>query len=494
MASKATKRKAPAKHPAQPSNILAMDQFLQQIFTQDVFSNLMARTGYGSPSLMEGTTYPLTRLTRNYNLMNALYRNHWIVRRIVKVVPEDMLKNWFQYVSDIKPEEIDLLHKAERITRLRRSLTHGMNWGRLYGGAAGLMLLEGQDELLEEPLDLDAIMPGDFKGILIADRWSGVYPDSELVDNINDPEFGLPKYYMFRSQEKGGEVYKVHHSRIVRFEGYDLPEWERQAETYWGMSVIESVYEELKKRDNTSANIAGLIFLANLRILKMSDLGQALTATPTQVQKDLYNTVQMQNWLQSNFGIYLMDKEDEFQQFTLQNFRGIADVYECFMMDIAGAANIPITRLFGRSPAGLNATGENDMRNYYDFIESEQETYLRPPLEKLGPVLCASALGFIPDDFDVQFNPVYTPNGQELGEITRFKTEAIFGAHDRGLISDQTGMKELKQLADDAGLFSNIMDEDINKASNETGQISLPDMPESGEENEKEEKAPGEDA
>ena len=33
--------------------------------------------------------------------------------------------------------------------------------------------------------------------------------------------------------------------------------------------------------------------------------------------------------------------------------------------------------LFGRSPAGINATGESETRNFYDAVKTEQEGKLR---------------------------------------------------------------------------------------------------------------------
>jgi len=272
----------------------------------------------------------------------------------------------------------------------------------------------------------------------------------------------------------------VHHSRIVRFIGCDLPEWEWQAETYWGSSIIENVYEELKKRDNTSANIAGLIFLANLRVLKMDDLGEMLGGVNAQVSQAFYQTISAQNWLQNNFGMYCMSKEDDFQQFQLQNFNGLNDIYESFMLDLAGACNIPVTKLFGRSPAGMNSTGESDLRNYYDVIEQEQEARLRPALEKLLPVMCMSTLGYIPEDLDFQFNPVQTPTDEQLGDQVKWKTEAILQVHDRGILPDKVALQELKLMSDDTGMFSSITDELIDQASDEMHPQLEPGLPESG--------------
>lgn len=446
-------------------------------FVMDSYSNPMSRMGFGQPNQTEATFYPITRLSRNYNLLNSLYRNSWIIRRIIDVVAHDMVKNWVEFTSDITPEETDAMNKVIRNTRVKQKIIEGIKWGDLYGGAAGLIVIEGQEDL-SEPLDYDAIMPGQFKGLIILDRWSGIYPLLETVEDINSPDFGLPKYYMIQDLDYGSNYesmdkklgvdgnYKVHHSRIIRFIGDDLPLWEKLAESYWGASVIERIFEELKKRDNTSQNIASLVFLANLRVLKMADYGQLLSTANTRAKKNLYNTLQAQNILMNNMGLYVLDKDDDFQTFQY-SFSGLSDIYEKQMLDISGAANIPATKLYGRSPEGMNSTGESDETNYNGDIEQKQEAKLRSELDKLFKVIAMSALGYIPNDLDFNFKSIEVATQKEIVERIYRATDAIRGAFTDGLISQQIGMKELKHLGKDIGIFTNITDEDIAKASND---------------------------
>lgn len=438
--------------------------------TTDAFSNVLARLGYGTPNLMEGTEYPLTRLTQNYQLMNSLYRNNWIVRKIIDTIPEDMTRNWITITTQLPPNEIRKLNKLWRVRRVRQKILTGLKWGRLYGGAVGVIMIEGHEDILHEPLDFDTIMPGSFKGLLILDRWSGVYPSAELISNIDDPEFGLPESYQVTMED--GHIERVHHSRIVRFIGRELPYWEKLAESYWGASEVEVVFDELKKRDNTSWNIAQLIFLANLRVLKMSDLGELLAVGDEQAKRELYNTLQAQNWLMSNMGLYLLNKDDSFEthQYT---FSGLNDIYESFMLDIAGACQIPVTKLFGRSPAGMNATGESDMQNYYEVIQQQQESILGPVLDKLLPIMCMSEFGAIPDDLEYTFNPIRTPDDEEIADLADKKTKSILEVYNAGLISQKTALKELKLLSTTTGMFSNITDEDIENADDSTHQGEL---------------------
>lgn len=436
--------------------------------TTDSFINPFNRLGIGKDNLLSTNEYPITRLTQNYALLNSLYRNDWIAKKIIDSVAEDMTKNWYALQGTLEPTQLSDYEASERKLHIKRSVLEGFRWARLFGGAAGVMVIDGQEDMLSEPLDMRMVMPGSFKGLIIADRWSGVYPETDLVQDLSDPDFGTPEFYQFCMANAGdASGIRVHHSRVVRFIARELPLIERMAETYWGASELEHVFTELNKRNTTSENVAQLIFQANIRTYKMADLGQLLATTNSQLQGQLYQTLQMQNFLMSSMGMNVMDREDDFQtnQYT---FTGLSEIYDAFMNDIAGAAEIPATRLFGRSPAGMNATGESDLNNYYDRIAQLQEAQFRPVLEKLIPVMLMSTFGSIPDDWDIEFNTVAETSEQEKANLVQQSSGAIVSVFQSGLISQRTALKELRQSGMAYGMWSNITDEDIENADTET--------------------------
>lgn len=434
----------------------------QKIQTNDAFQNPLSRAGVFMPNLLEATQYPNTRFTQNWQLINSLYRSHWVVRRVIDVIPEDMMKNGYEILSQLEPNQLNRLTRIERQTRLNAKILEGLRWGRLYGGAAGLILIDGHEDILDQPLEYDQVMPNSFKGLLIMDRWSGISPDSELITDISDPDFGMPVFYTITTDgmERG---IKVHHSRICRFMGRDLPYLEKIAETYWGASELEHVYDELKKRDNVSWNMAMLTFMANIRVLKMEGMEQIFATGNEKALQDLYATIQAQNAMMNNNGLQILGEKDEYQSHQYA-FSGLGDVYDRFMMDLAGAAETPVTKLFGRSPAGMNATGESDMQNYYDTIEEKQESDLRPVYDKLLPVMMMSEFGAIPDDFDYAFSPVRRPKDDEMAELAAKNTDSVTKAFLAGLVSQQVALKELRQQSKITGRWANITDENINKA------------------------------
>lgn len=442
--------------------------------TMDAFSNVLARLGAGTPNLIESTDYPMTRLTQNFQLLNSLYRSHWIIRKIIDCPAEDMVKNWITIKTQMDPDDIERFEKLQRTTRIKRDILECLKWSRLYGGAAAVIIIEGHEDILDQPLDYDTIMPQSFKGLISCDRWTGITPGADMIKDVTNPDFGLPAYYEWVTDEFS---VKVHHSRILRFTGRDLPTIEKYTEQQWGVSEVELLFDELKKRDNTSWNIAQLVFLANLRVLKMGDLGELLAIGDENSQKDLYNTVQAQNWLMNNMGMYLLNKEDDFQTHQY-SFSGLNDIYESFMLDIAGAAEMPVTKIFGRSPQGMNATGDGDKENYNNTIEQKQTAQLEPALDKLLPIMYVSEFGAIPEDLDYTFNPIETPSEDKMAEIVDKKTTAIINVYNAGLISQKVGMKELRQLSSTTNMFTNITDEDIENADNEA---EIGDIPPGGD-------------
>lgn len=437
---------------------------------QDAYINTLNRTGLMQPNWMNAIAYPETRTTQMYQLWNGLYRDSWIPAAIVDIPAEDMLKSWITITTELAPEDMDQLDRAIRITQTKTKLLEGLKWGRLYGGAAGLIMLEGEDtpEALAQPLDLSRVRLGGYKGIRIFDRYIGVYPSVELVENINSPDFGLPAYYHLTGQTGVGSGIRVHYSRILRFTGADVPELERIAEQYWGISVLERVMGELAKRDNTSANVAGLVERANVLIRKLKGFTSKLGMASDGTRENVYQTLYAQNQTLNNFSTLVIGNEDDAANLQY-SFAGIADVYELFMLDIAGAAKIPASKLYGRSPAGLNATGESDLQNYYDSIAQEQEAHLRPVLDKLLPVIATSTWGFVPDDLDFTFNSPRSASEEQKATIATGIAGQIAQLVNAGVVSPKQALKELKASADITGRWTNITDEEIEQADDMAG-------------------------
>ena len=473
------------------------------ILTVDAFSNPMFRLGFGTQAPLEATEYPLTRLTDNYAKLNSMYRSVGILQSIIDVVPQDMLREWFTLSGDIDPDKQAEFDKAVQKIKLKSKIDEGLRWGRLYGGAAGFIMIKGQEDSLDKPLDLEAILPDSFHGLWILDRWSGVFPGQELVMDPSDPDFGLPKYYEVRASETGQIISRVHHSRVIRFTGRELPYLEKLAEMYWGESEVEPIYDDIALYDSIMSNMGNLTFQANVDTLAIKNLEQLFSVGTREQQIRFWNMMQAQSVAKSNFGTRLIDQDTQLQT-SQYSFAGFDYVVDAAQTNLSAKTHIPVTKLFGRSPAGMNATGDSDMQNYYDIIDGLRESKLRPILERLLPVLCMSIWGEVPEDIDITFPPLWTPTAAELAQIASAKSQAIIGAWQAGLLNLGPAQNELKKLADETGMFDSIEDELIKKNKDttyqDTQQMNDPmaglfggEMSQMGEENEDADKSADED-
>lgn len=454
--------------PDQSSNYLEIDDRdvktnNENVYLTDAFRNTIARTGFGTENLINGTEYTSNRISFNRQLLTNLYRGNWIVKDIIDMIPEDMTKTWFNLSGSYETEEKTAISVYQDKINIKDQIVSGLKWGRLYGTAYGIMLIRSQQDL-SLPLDVDAIMPDDFKGLYILDRWSGIEPDfATIITDLTNPDFGKPEFYKIDLTVHGGGFVYVHRSRLIMFKGRDVPITDQLLD-HCGDSVLESVYEELVKRDNVSNNMNALTFKALLSVYSVKDLDAGLGIAGGAAARRLYDTIQAQSVLESNMGIRLIDSNSKLEQLQY-NFAGLKDMYEAHVQDVAGASFIPMSKLFGRSPSGLNATGKADIQMYNDRLTIERETYLLPILKQLVPVISMSAIGKYPNDTQIHFEPIRNPDETEKANIATKKGAVILDAYMNRLIDKSTALKEFRSMGEDTGMWYSITDKDINDAT-----------------------------
>lgn len=436
----------------------------------DYFSNAMARTGWGTRSIPEATSYEMVRLSNNYWLLLTLYRNHWLARRIVDLPAQDMTRAWPKLVSDIPPYDIQEFNRTLKRTYTARSIRRALKWARLYGGAGALIVIDGHEDILDKPLDLDDVNPGTYMGLIPFDRWAGIWPYGQAASDIRKTRphaWGLPEKYEVTEQE-GGVSFSVHASRIIRFCGPEVPTPEFQAQMYWGISQLELVYEELRKKDNASWSILNLLFRANIIARIDPQLDQFLSGLGANqtAQVKLNQVLQAQNEIMSNQSMLVLGKDGRMES-VQYSFGGIGEAYAQFQMDTAGAAEIPVTRLFGRTVTGLGQSNDADERYYEESIAQKQDEELGPGLDQLYPVICMSEFGEVPDDLDFKFPSIRVLSEEDKAELVDKAAGPILAAFDSGVLGRKTALQELRQLGDSTNIFTNITDEIIDKAEEE---------------------------
>ncbi len=436
---------------------------------KDGFANLIARLGAVEGDKNSANTY-LTPLLNPVEAENA-YRTSWF-RKIVDVPPYDMTREWRNWQAE--DDQIEAIEKEELRLDLRRKIRKAMAWARLYGGSL-LIIGEKGNTSPEMPLDVDAITEGGIEYVSVLARHMLVRPEEIIRDPLSE-FFGQPPFY----QISGGQRpdVKVHPSRTIRFVGNELPET-LSSGVYdgWGDSLWLACKTAIANCDLTAAGVAALVQEAKVDVFLIEGFMKGLGSTGYEdLMKRRLGLVQEAKSIQN---AVLLDKLDGYER-KEYTFGGLPDVLKVYLMIMSGVCDIPATRLLGKAPDGMNATGDSDLRNYYDSLASKQNNDLTPSIEPLDRMLMRSALGTADvDSIYYEWAPLWQMTPAERSEVDKRKAETTKVWADSGLIPDVALAEAAQNMLIEDGTFPGIEQalEDA-KAAGEVAPIEEEPTPE----------------
>ncbi|WP_314282756.1 anti-CBASS protein Acb1 family protein [Haemophilus sputorum] len=378
-------------------------------------------------------------LTYDISQLEALWKESWVAQKICRKKAQDMTRKWREITSnDLDGAQLEKIDRLERKLKLKETLEQALIWASLYGGVGILVLTE---KSTMTPLTADQAI--DRLVLLRKDMVVGV---GSLNNNIFDENYGKFDQYKINS------LLDVHHSRLIIINGTPRPPKRFADSEIWGLSDLEAVYSTLKRFDLLSTNTGDLVNESKVDVLKMEGLTERIAAG---MEEQIAKAVSMVQLIKSSTNTLLLDKENEYEQKEL-SFSGLRDLLVEFRNAVAGAADMPVTILFGQSAAGF-ASGAEDIQNYHESIHALQESRLRPVFDRLDPILCQMALGFEPADFWFEFNSLQEMSiEQKITSLNSFAT-ATNVLIERGVLTEQQVANELKE----SGLFNSISTEDV---------------------------------
>lgn len=425
--------------------------------------------------------FPLT-LTR-VELEN-MFRSSWLAKRIVRTPADDMTRAWVERKWDgwDKPGDnlMAQLRRAEKQFNIRGKVNDALTWGRLYGGAGIVLDIKGQEDW-SQPLDIRTIQKGQLRNLHVLDRWR-LAATGELDEDRRSPNYGKPKFFTISgSAGASTSQYLVHWTRILKFEGEPLPWFIWIQNAFWDDSVLQHVAEVIRDYDATMAGIASLVYEASVDIITSPGLAQALTPGG-QLSQQVVDRYAALGVLKSINHMMVLDggkvngpkdqAHEEWQQKTT-TFAGLKDVAEKFMVNVCGAADIPMTRLFGQSPAGLTATGESDIRNYYDRLDGDRERVLRHPMETLDEVLLRHLSGDMPTGYELDFGALWQVTDKERAEIQKLNAERDQIYLVQGAVLEHVIAEELRS----SGVYKSMTEKDVQLIAHMAAQAILQPPP-----------------
>ncbi|WP_439538694.1 anti-CBASS protein Acb1 family protein [Sphingomonas sp.] len=357
------------------------------------------------------------------------YRTSWLIRKIVDVPAEDMTRAGRDWDAD--DADIAKIESEEKRLKLWAAIRTALIYARLGGGALFINYADRRPDLPLPP----NVRPGGVESIVPLYRTQ--ISLGQPIDDLLDPAYGEPSEFRVNTPARP----LVHSSRLIVFKGKTVPAIYNASheDRFWGDSVVQSVNEAVQNATTATAGFASLIDEAKLDVYRMYQLAEQLLAGNDEA---VMQRVTLTNAGKSTHRAIVLDKEDEWDHRQV-TWAGIPDVIKTFMAVVAGAADIPATRLLGKSPDGMNATGEGDEAAYFQSIGSKQEMDLRPALDKLDAVVLPSA-GVATPDLSWSFSPLKVLSEVQQSEIEKREAETVQIYANAGLIPESALAKSVQ--------------------------------------------------
>lgn len=375
----------------------------------------------------------------------AAYRGSWLPRKIIDIPALDSCRKWRNWQAE--DDQIEAIEAEEKRLNVKGKVLEAYKKARLFGGAA--LFIGTGDADPSQPLQPERVGKAGLRYLTVMTRRQ--ISAGEIERDPSSEWYGKPKLYTVTGGN--GTQINVHPSRLVVLNGAMAPDddFNFALTQGWGESVLTATLDAIKNADSTAGNIASLIFEAKIDIIKVpqfsANIGNQAYEDAVLRRYTLANTIKGIN------GTLLLDSEEEYDSKSAQ-LAGLTDILMAFMQIVSGAADIPVTRLLGQSPAGLNSTGDSDMKNYHDRIQSMQELELSPAMTRLDECLIRSATGSRDKDIYYSWAPLEQMSEKEKADIFNVKATAA-----RTLVGSGTGQEIIPREAVSDALVNTFIED-----------------------------------
>lgn len=358
--------------------------------------------------------------------LTYFYEGNGMFAKIIDAPAEEAVKHGFE-LKDIANDEVEKFYKdALEDLDWDENCIQCVKWTRLFGGCLAVMLInDGRD--LTDPVDWMHIESID--DIRIYDR-SLVQPDYTSLyttDAYRSPfvnrgsRLGMPEFYYVYSMYGS---FKVHESRCLVFQNGQLPE-RTTSSIYreWGVPEYVRIHRAIRDAEVAHGSAVKLLDRSIQAVYSMKGLSSLLATE--QGENMVLKRLQTIDLARGLLNTITVDGDGEDYSFRQFSFSGVAEVIDTTCNYLSALTNIPQTILFGRSPAGMNATGHGDLENWYNYVERIQKRMIKSNLRYLLQLIFAAGIvtGKIDEapKIDIEFSPLWSLNETEQVQLEQAK-------------------------------------------------------------------------
>lgn len=292
------------------------------------------------------------------------------------------------------------------------------------GGACCLMLVD-DGQPLDKPISRRTVRG--VRGLVLVDNRL-VRPGQDVGDYAS-PHYGRPEMFAITNYASG-KMQNVHADRILASYGILASDETRRRRGGWGESVVDRVATPVLRFTEAWEYIQTTLAKFSQDYIAIEGLTELLSSRGKEGEDLIRRRLQVFQKYRSTLRVAPIDSKDRIDSKAV-SYQGIATILAQAMEEVAAAAQMPLTLLFGHAPGGLSTDDESGKANWRKRVGAIQEKKLRDPLNRLIDLLLISSegptKGAVPDRWKLKFCSLEEPD-EEAESKTRnqdAQTDAI---------------------------------------------------------------------
>jgi phage-related protein (TIGR01555 family) len=335
-----------------------------------------------------------------------------------ETMAKEMTREWIEINGATESELADLKAAMEEFG-VREAFTQIAMTDGFFGRAQLSINIKGQDTdqrrrlplIVDDENKASTVPKGSLLGFKpIEPIWTTPYMYNSYDPTL--PDFYKPQWWYVLGKQ-------THSSRLLTFISKPMPDILKPAYNFSGMSssqlVEPYVIRWLKTVDSVNRMISNYSTSGLMTNLQATLEEEGMEAGGM----SLFKRAAMFNQMRDNRGIMLLDKSsEEFFQFNTP-LSGLGDLQAQAQEHMAAPLHIPLVKLTGVSPAGLNASSEGEIKVFYDYVGAEQKDFLNGHLVTVLKVLQLHLWGKVNPKISFEWVRLDSPTDKEESEMRK---------------------------------------------------------------------------
>lgn len=371
-------------------------------------------------------------------------------RKMVGTIAEEMTRKWIKLKtvgdddkSDRVKQLIDALERFKVREKFREAAEHDGYFG---GGQIYIDVLSPKNvsawtddtELQSKLFISDKKIPkGSLKGLQVIEPvWT--YPGVYNANNPLSPDFYKPTEWFVMGKT-------VHASRMIDFVSRQVPDLLKASYNFRGLSLVQMAEPYVNNWLRTRDSVSDMIHSFSIPVIG-TNMQSTLSGGPAD---QLLYRLDLFNRCRDNRGAFAKNNTDdnvETVEFVNAPLSGLDVLQAQSQEHMAAVSSIPLVKLLGITPNGLNASSDGEIRVFYDYIHSLQQAMFYDPLKRVMDVIQLSEFGDIDPEIYFEFEPLYEMSAKEKADIRKVDadTDAVYQG-----IGSLSNIEIRQKIADD---------------------------------------------